>query len=197
MTDSLIAKDNGNKIEKPAMLKWFVFRCPFGKEIALRGNIQSLFGVECFIPIEKVRQRDKHGRFVWKERCALTGYLFVHTEKEMFVQIPRRILAVHPMLHMTEGLLHPVVVPDSDMASFIRVSGNKEEKVVYLDPAKLNFKKGDKVRVIGGPFVGVEGIFMQIGGKHEKRVIIQLEKLIAVATAAIPASMVEKIGGAE
>ena len=71
-------------IEKPAMLNWFVFRCPFGKEIALRGNIQSLFGVECFIPIEKVRQRDKHGRFVWKERCALTGYLFVHTEKEMF-----------------------------------------------------------------------------------------------------------------
>ena len=51
--------------------------------------------------------------------------------------------------------------------------------------------------MIGGPFVGVEGIFMQIGGKHEKRVIIQLEKLIAVATAAIPASMVEKIGGAE
>ena len=49
------------------------------------------------------------------------------------------------------------------------------------------------MRVIGGTFVGVEGVFMQIGGKHEKRVIIELQGLIAVATAAIPASMVEKI----
>jgi hypothetical protein len=35
---------------------------------------------------------------------------------------------------------------------------------------------------------------MQIGGKHEKRVVIQLDNIIAVATAAIPASLVEKIG---
>ena len=87
----------------------------------------------------------------------------------------------------------PVVVRDSDMESFIRVSGNKEERIVYLDPAKLNFSKGDRVRVIGGPFVGVEGVFLQIGGKHEKRVIVQLEGLIAVATAAVPAALVEKI----
>ena len=98
------------------------------------------------------------------------------------------------MVRMSEGLLVPVIVPDREMASFIRVSGNKEEKIAYLDPSKLDFKKGDRVRVIGGSFVGVEGVFMQIGGKHEKRVIIQIEGLIAVATAAIPASLVEKIG---
>ena len=40
---------------------------------------------------------------------------------------------------------------------------------------------------------GLEGTFMQIGGKHEKRVVIQLEGIIAVATAAIPAALVEKI----
>jgi transcription antitermination factor NusG len=98
------------------------------------------------------------------------------------------------MRHKVDELWTPIIVPDRDMASFIRVSGSKEERIVYLDPAKLNFKKGDKVRVIGGPMTGVEGTFMQIGGKHEKRVVIQIENLIAVATAAIPAAMVEKIG---
>ena len=175
------------------MLSWFVYRCPYGKELDLQKKIQSFYGVECFVPTEKVRQKDRHGRFVWTQRSVLTGYLFVHIEREVLFQIPRRLINLRTMARMDEGLLVPVVVPDRDMESFIRVSGNKEERIVYLDPAKLNFKKGDRVRVIGGPFVGVEGVFQQIGGKHEKRVIVQLEGLIAVATAAIPAAMVEKI----
>ena len=60
------------------MLKWFVYRCPFGKELDLQQKIQTLYGVECFVPTEKVRQKDRHGRFVWTQRSVLTGYLFVH-----------------------------------------------------------------------------------------------------------------------
>ena len=161
------------------MLNWFVYRCPFGKELTLRQNVQTLFDVECFVPTKKVRQRDRHGRFVWVQRSVLTGYVFVRVEKERHHLIPRRLLMLHTMLHQVDGLWTPVIVPD--------------EQIAYLDPAKLNLKKGDRVRVIGGSFVGVEGVFMQIGGKHQKRVIIELEGLIAVATAAIPASMVEKI----
>ena len=152
------------------MLSWFVYRCPFGKELSLRQNVETLFNVECFVPTKKVRQRDKHGRFVWVQKSVLTGYLFVRIEKERHHLIPRRLIMLHTMMQQAEGLWVPVIVPDNQMASFIRV------------------------RVIGGSFVGVEGVFMQIGGKHQKRVIIELEGLIAVATAAIPASMVEKIG---
>ena len=174
-------------------MSWYVLRCPSGKEMDLQQNIQKRFGVECFIPIEKVRQRDRHGRFIWVQRCALSSYLFVNTDKDIFYSIHKNSYVLHPMRHKVDELWTPIIVPDRDMESFIRVSGNKEERVLYLDPAKLNFKKGDRVRVIGGPMTGVEGTFMQIGGKHEKRVVIQLENLIAVATAAIPAALVEKI----
>ena len=159
----------------------------------LQENIQTRYGVECFIPIEKVRQRDRKGRFVWTQRCVLSSYLFVNTEKDTFYSLYKNSYVLHPMRHKVDELWTPVVVPDRDMESFIRVSGSKEERVLYLDPAKLNFKKGDRVRVIGGSLEGVEGTFMQIGGKHEKRVVIQIENLIAVATAAIPAALVEKI----
>lgn len=174
-------------------MAWYVLRCPTGKEIELQQRIQTRFGVECFIPIEKVRQRDRHGRFVWVQRCALSRYLFVNTDKDTFYSIYNGSYVLHPMRHKVDELWTPIIVPNRDMESFIRVSGNKEERVLYLDPAKLNFKKGDRVRVIGGSLTGVEGTFMQIGGKHEKRVVIQIEKLIAVATAAIPAALVEKI----
>lgn len=178
------------------MLHWYVFRCPFGKELALQQSVQTIFGVECFVPTQKVRRRDRHGRFTWEPLSVLTGYIFVRTEKEIQVQIPRRLISLRTMVYLQEGLLRPVIVRDEEMASFIRVSGSQEEKILYLDPAKLNLKKGDRVRVIGGTFVGVEGVFVQIGGKHEKRVVVELEGLIAVATAAIPASLVEKISDA-
>ena len=175
-------------------MAWYVLRCPSGKEMEQQQVIQRRFGVECFIPIEKVRQRDRHGRFVWVQRCALTTYLFVNTDKDTFYSLYKGCYVLHPMRHKVDELWVPIIVPDRQMASFIRVAGSDEEKVVYLDPAKLNFKKGDRVRVIGGSLTGVEGTFMQIGGKHEKRVVIQIENLIAVATAAIPAALVEKIG---
>ncbi len=174
-------------------MHWYVFRCPPGKELALQQSIKTRLGVECFVPLEKKRQQDRHGRFVWAQVCALSSYLFVHADKDQFVQIPTDLNNVRPMRQMHEGLLVPVIVPDPDMESFIRVSGSVKERAVYLDPTKLDFKKGDRVRIIGGTFVGVEGTFMQIGNKHEKRVVIQLEGLIAVATAAIPAALVEKI----
>lgn len=176
------------------MLSWYVYRCPMGKELTLKESIQTLFGVECFVPIKKVRQRDRHGRFVWVQRSALTGYIFTRIEKERQHLVPRRLLNLYTMMQQSDGLWRPVIVPENQMASFIRVSGSEDEQIAYLDPAKLDLKKGDRVRVIGGSFVGVEGVFMQIGCKHQKRVIIELEGLIAVATAAIPASMVEKIG---
>lgn len=173
--------------------RWHVLRCFYGKELVLQQNVQKEYGLECFVPIEKVRQQGKHGRFVWTQRCALTGYVFVHTERKVLKSITERFPNTRVMARKENGLWQPVVVPDNDMASFIRVAGSKEERIAYLDPAKLNLRQGDRVRVVGGSFVGVEGTFIQIGGKHEKRVVIQLDNLIAVATAAIPASLVEKI----
>ena len=102
------------------MLKWFVYRFPYGKELDLQKKIQTLFGVECFVPTEKVRQKDRHGRFVWVQRSVLTGYLFVHIEREMLFQITRRLIALRTMSRMEEGLLVPVVVRDSDMESSTR-----------------------------------------------------------------------------
>lgn len=174
-------------------LRWHVLRCFYGKELAILQSIQDIYDKECFVPIEKIRQKDKRGRFVWTQRCALTGYVFVHTDRISLKTITERFPNIRPMVRKKDGLWALVTIPDNDMASFIRVAGNKEQRIAYLDPSKLNLQRGDRVRIIGGSFVGVEGTFLQIGGKHEKRVIIQLDNLIAVATAAIPASLVKKI----
>lgn len=172
---------------------WYVLRCRGGIETTVRTTLVDRFGLECFVPMEKIRQRDRKGHFIWIQRCALTGYVFVRANHDEYVSVTQTMPNVRPMVAQKQGLWTWVVVPNRDMESFIRVAGTKEEQIAYLDPLKLDLHKGDRVRVIGGPFAGVEGLFMQVGCKHEKRVIIQLEGLIAVATAAIPASLVEKL----
>lgn len=159
----------------------------------MQQGIVERYGTECFVPMRKERRRDRHGRFAWVRLCALSSYVFVRADQDLFHRIARDTMPVRPMVRQQEGMYLPVVVPDRDMESFIRVAGSQDEQAQYLDPAKLNFKRGDRVRIVGGSLVGVEGIFMQVGGKHEKRVVIQLEGLVAVATAAIPAALVERI----
>ncbi|MCQ2294793.1 MAG: UpxY family transcription antiterminator [Bacteroidales bacterium] len=173
---------------------WYVLRCYPGKEKALQDEMRNMWQVETFVPMQHERKRDAHGRFCWVSKCALTGYVFLHTTQLLFKEMEKSSRKYWFMKHKVDALWKPIIVPDRDMESFIRVAGSKEERVAYVDPNQLRFKKGDRVRVVAGPFVGVEGEFLQIGGKHEKRVVIQLAGLVAVATAAIPASMVEKIG---
>lgn len=52
-------------------------------------------------------------------------------------------------------------------------------------------KKGDKVRVLGGIFEGAEGTLKRIKG--DRRVVVSIPGVIAVATANIHASLLEKI----
>lgn len=182
--------ETGSNNEKS---NWYVLRCAHGRERRYQGVIADAYGVETFVPMKKERQRDKQGRFVWVSSCALSSYIFVFTTKTTFMEMTNGERRFRAMSRKVENLWEPVVVPEYQMTNFMKVAGCEEEKVAYLDPARLRFRKGDRVRVIGGPFEGVEGEFLQIGGKHEKRVVIRLEGIVALATCAILASMVEKI----
>lgn len=175
-------------------IRWYVLRCIYGKEVELSESIRTDFGVESFVPLEKIRQKGRHGLFQWVQRSALTGYVFLHTDRDTLFGLVKRMGNVRTMVRRNEQqLFEPVVIIDKAMMDFIRVSGSAEQKALYLDPARLQLKAGDRVRVMGGTFAGLEGYFVQIGSKHEKRVVVQLDNLIAVATTAIPASLVEKI----
>ena len=68
--------------------------------------------------------------------------------------------------------------------------GGDETKPV--DP-NIDLRKGDRVRVMTGPFEGVEGIYIKMPNRHEKRVVIKIEGIAAVATLALNASDVEKL----
>ena len=90
-----------------------------------------------------------------------------------------------------EGLLSvPQYVPDKQMNDFIKVVRTMGFKPVDVN---IDLRKGDRVRVLTGPFEGVEGIYVRMPNRHEKRVVIKIEGVAAVATMALNASDIEKI----
>jgi transcription antitermination factor NusG len=66
------------------------------------------------------------------------------------------------------------------MQSFITIAGCKKEGIVYLSNESVNIRKGARVRMTGGVFEGIEGIFMRIQG--HKRVVVSIPNLLSVAT---------------
>ena len=92
---------------------------------------------------------------------------------------------------MNRETREPIVIPEQQMQNFIAVAGNPTEQIVYLDPDVSNFKKGDKVKIIGGVFEGAEGYFIRIKG--DRRVVVCINGIAAVATAFIHPSLVKKI----
>ncbi|HNX21987.1 MAG TPA: UpxY family transcription antiterminator, partial [Bacteroidales bacterium] len=123
---------------------------------------------------------------------AINNYIFVfctisrvqQLKEEMEEQIPIRFL-YNPLTKK------PQIIRKKEMEDFILVAGSLDEQLVYLKPGDINLSKGDKVKIIAGPFKGVEGTFIRIKG--DRRVVVTIEGLMAVATTFIHPSLIVPI----
>lgn len=180
---------------------WYVLLVAYRTELKIKELMRELGQVEAFVPMRRIRKRDKQGRFCYVEKIALNNYVFVHTTQKRLLQLK----AEHPfkldfnfmLRDVYEGMNKvgrtPVIVPREQMLNFIAIAGNQQERVQFLDAQKIDWKVGQRVRVVAGPFAGVEGIYLSTTRKHERRVVVQLEGIAAVATTALPSQLVEKI----
>jgi transcription antitermination factor NusG len=61
----------------------------------------------------------------------------------------------------------------------------------------VNLTKGTPVRIIGGDFEGMEGVFIKIKGKRDRRVVVAIQGVIAVAIATIHPDLIQIINPSE
>ena len=76
---------------------------------------------------------------------------------------------------------HLLIVPDKQMRDFMFLLDFSDSTVEVINE---ELKRGDRVRVIKGPLIGLEGELLRIKG--HKRVIVRLEGVVSVATSMIP-----------
>lgn len=181
------------KVPTPDQSAWYVLRVTYQREMQAHLKLMDM-GIESYVPTQR-KKVVRGGRISYRTVSALHNYIFVRATlgqikhiKELYIPYLRFMMG-----HDERGTKCPQCVPEEQMRNFIAITGSEGEMIKYLDPETIDLTKGDRVRILAGPFEGVEGTFMKISAKNEKRVVVKIEGITAVATAAIPAALVERI----
>ena len=75
------------------------------------------------------------------------------------------------------------------MENFNIATCNKNEHLKFVDETQCHFKGGEIVKVIDGPFTGVEGRVARVSG--QQRVVISLSNIGLISTAYIPTAFLK------
>ena len=170
---------------------WFAARTLSKQEFAVKKRIENLnleegIDVECYLPTRTVISQLKYRR---KRNVVpvARGLIFIHATKQSACDI-HNVYGVQ-VFYMKDFSTHSMlVVPDKQMHDFMFLLDFSPSGIEVLNK---NLKRGDRVRVIKGPLLGLEGELVRLMG--HKRVIIRLEGVVSIATSYIPGSFLERI----
>ena len=167
---------------------WYAIRVTYHRELKVKEDLDAR-GITCFVPMQ-YRREERHGVMIKRLVPSVHNLIFIHItpsgmkEYKASTDLPIRYM-------MNRETRKPITVPTREMENFIKIAGTYDEKLIYLNPNPGDFTKGERVRIIGGMFVGAEGVFVRIKG--DRRVVVNIEGLVAVATTYVHPSMIEKI----
>lgn len=169
----------------PAASSWYVARTRHGAEIGVRNRLSAL-GVENFVPTR--RRKASRGRTA--EEPLLTCLVFLKATRSQALDLIhfQGVKADYMFDCATHRMM---VVPDKQMEDFIQVCSASNEEVLYLSDPSVKLRNGAKVRVINGPFMGVEGTVVRI--KKSRRIMVEIPGIIAAASAYVPMDDLEII----
>ena len=160
-----------------------------------RGELEAMHLLEkanlgCFIPMQyKISIR--RGRKVRALVPVIRNLVFVHARPSEVQRFKSQITYLQYITDTRSG--RKIVIPDHDMQRFIAVAGTYNDHLLYFQPEELNLSKGTKVRITGGDFEGQEGVFLKVKGARDRRVVIAIQGIIAVAMATIHPDLIEVI----
>lgn len=123
---------------------------------------------------------------------AVSNLCFAYTTRDVIDRLRSGLLETLPFHYIWDKATSlPIVVPDKAMDDFIKVSSSLEDDLVYLSEVSPLLRAGQKVRVIAGPFAGIEGKVVRI--RKSKRVMVELPGMLAVATTYIRGEWLERV----
>lgn len=171
-------------------MHWYAVRVSYSRELVLKSILDSE-NIENFIPM-RYGYIIKNGKRMRKLLPAIHNLVFIHSTRKRIDALKDSLEGTMPIRFiMNREHCRPVVIPDEQMRSFILVAGTYDEAILYVESAELHLVKGQKVRIIGGVFEGVIGEFVRI--RHDRRVVVNIEGVMAIATTYIHPSLVEPI----
>ena len=159
---------------KQRIVRWYAARVKYRTEKNIKQFLEEA-GIEHYIPLQDGKP-------------AIPSLIFVRTDYELALSLPSECGISISYLHdtATKGLQ---VIPDEQMRQFLFLQNFLDRTFFLPDPE--NLRGGERVKVTGGEFAGIEGELYRIKG--HKRVVVKLGCSLAVATSYIAKENLEKI----
>lgn len=168
---------------------WFAMRATYRREMDAMRLLEKE-RLACFVPMQ-YKFSVKKGKKVRALVPVVHNLLFVHARPSEVKRVKALVTYLQYITDTRSG--QKIVVPDKQMQRFIAVSGTYDDQLLYFRPEELNLSKGTRVRITGGEFEGQEGVFLKVKGARDRRVVIEIQGVIAVAMATIHPELIEVI----
>lgn len=155
-------------------MNWYAFKVYYNRVQPLISECKEL-GLEFFAPVDVIK-----------------SLLFLHCEESdmaRFLEAHRRQLWVYRQADSTRA----AIIPDREMEVFRFVVSAGQQGLTLLGDDRPEYHEGDRVMVTGGPFRGAEGHIHRI--RRDRRLVIAIRGVVAVATTYIHPSLLKKIDG--
>ena len=175
---------------KEEVLHWFALKVFYNKVLVVE-DLLNQYSLESYIPMEEViMQRGEQQKKV--RRPVVNSLMFVRASLSVLKDLQR--CHYHDFcFYLNADKTAPAVIPDSVFNVFRVVTSAMAHGLEYFsDEAMVNYDKGERVRVVEGPFAGTEGFVKRI--RRDRRVLVVIPGVIAVATTYVPSCFLEKIG---
>ncbi len=175
---------------------WFVFRASYARE-----DKASDFIVEDgdFVYIAKRHIRKTiQGKDKRVLETLIPNLLFVYTTEEKAEEYVKRTPALSYLsfyynhFELDKNRKNPpLTVSCKEMENFIIATCNKSEHLMFVEEEQCHFKGGETVKIVDGPFKGVEGKVARVSG--QQRVVLSLSTIGLVSTAYVPKAFLRPI----
>lgn len=168
---------------------WFAMRVTYRREMKVKDRLDEE-GLEYYIPMHysfTIRRGHKVKELV----PVIRGLVFIYASQADVQRVKDKMPYLQYIVNRRLGT--KIIVPEDQMRLFIAVTGTCDEKLIWLNEEEINIKAGTRVRIKAGDFEGYEGIFMKVKGARDKRVVVAVEGVIAVALATISPELIEVI----
>jgi transcriptional antiterminator RfaH len=143
--------------------KWYALRVKPHKETAVKERLEAQ-GTELYLPMLSVKPKNPRAA---KQKPYFPGYMFIKADLDHLGQ------HAFSWLPGTLGLVSFGDEPAEVPAGFIVELQQTLPQTAALRQSLLDFKKGEKVQIIGGPFAGYAAIFdTQLSGSDRVQLLI-------------------------
>ena len=139
--------------------------------------------------ISILNELEKAGIRTFNNKLAPT-LVFMHCSEEEILKI-KQLYWTRMFIYMNTDKTKPYLIPDDQMNTFIYITTMDPDGATYLGDDKAEYHQGELVRVKEGPFKDMEGHIKRI--KKDRRVIVSINGIAAIALAHIPLQFLEKV----